>query len=119
MTIPPLVRKEYQDNVLILNVAAFTFIDLEMDVYKRKERLEERKETPLLELLEDLGGWPMLSSSREGWTPIRLHWVELMARLRLFNNDIFFSMWVGPDGKKSDSHVIQVNKQFNILFIYF
>lgn len=43
------------------------------------------------------------------WSPsTNLHWVDVMSRLRLFNNDILVSMWVGPDGKNSESHIIQV-----------
>ena len=68
--------------------------------------LEERKEKPLLQLLDDFGGWPILSAD---WNATHVdHWVDVMARLRLYNNDIFISLWVGPDGKDSDSHIIQV-----------
>ncbi len=69
-------------------------------------KLEERKEAPLLQLLQDLGGWPMLSTetSTNG-----LHWIDLMSRLRLYNNDILISMWIGPDGKNSETHIIQVS----------
>ena len=79
----------------------------------------------------------MLSSN---WTPSsNLHWVDVMSRLRLFNNvclisfppivvvviqsvfflllkDILVSMWVGPDGKDSESHIIQVREFYCLLF---
>ena len=34
--------------------------------------------------------------------------------LRLYNNDILISLWVGPDGKNSDQYVVQVirNERF-------
>ena len=70
--------------------------------------LEERREEPLLELLADLGGWPMITTT--GWNATadhRFQWLDLMARLRLYNNDVLISMWVGPDGKQSTSHIVQ------------
>lgn len=74
------------------------------------DKLEERGKAPLLQLLQDLGGWPILSTSTEEWSSDGTNWVDLMARLRLYNNDIFISMWVGPDGRNSDSHVIQLDQ---------
>lgn len=72
----------------------------------RTALLEELKEKPLLRLLDDLGGWPILSADWNVTEPF--HWVDVMAQLRLYNNDILISMWVGPDGKDSDSNIIQV-----------
>lgn len=69
------------------------------------EVLEERKESPLLELLDRLGGWPIINSN---WEQSDFDWLELMAQLRLYNNDILISEWVGPDIKNSDEYVIQV-----------
>lgn len=51
------------------------------------------------------------------WSPSgNLHWIDVMSRLRLFNNDILVSMWVGPDGKNSESHIVQVNFFFKFYF---
>ena len=33
-----------------------------------------------------------------------------MSQLRLYNNDILVSLWVGPDGKNSDQYIVQVLK---------
>lgn len=74
------------------------------------EVLEERGARPLLELLEKLGGWPVLM---DNWDQSEFDWIWLMAQLRLYNNDVLISEWVGPDIKNSDEYIIQVN-----LFIY-
>lgn len=74
-------------------------------MYVIPEILEQRAEMPLLELLEQLGGWPMLQPD---WDSSQFDWVLLMAQLRLYNNDILISEWVGPDIKNSDKYIIQV-----------
>ena len=33
--------------------------------------------------------------------------VQLVGKLRLYNNDILVSLWVGPDGKNSDQYIVQ------------
>ena len=35
--------------------------------------------------------------------------LQLVSKLRLYNNDILVSLWVGPDGKNSDQYIVQVN----------
>lgn len=74
-------------------------------MYVIPEILQQRAELPLLELLEQLGGWPMLQPD---WDSSQFDWVLLMAQLRLYNNDILISEWVGPDIKNSDEYIIQV-----------
>ncbi|XP_045772203.1 neprilysin-4-like isoform X1 [Maniola jurtina] len=69
--------------------------------------LKRRGHQPLLDLLDLLGGWPILKS---GWTGKDFDWLELMAKLRLYNNDILISEWVGPDIKNSDEFVIQFDQ---------
>lgn len=69
--------------------------------------LEERREKPLLVLLESLGGWPMIDPN---WKAENFDWIVLMANLRLYNNDILISEWVGPDIKNSDEYVIQFDQ---------
>lgn len=70
------------------------------------EILEQRMETPLMDLLENLGGWPILKSN---WDPEKFDWLDLVAQLRLYNNDVLISESVGPDIKNSDQYVIQVD----------
>lgn len=62
-------------------------------------------ERPLIQLLDQLGGWPIL---RPDWDPDKFDWLLLTAQLRLYNNDVLISEWVGPDIKDSDKYVIQV-----------
>lgn len=69
--------------------------------------LQQRAHQPLLDLLDTLGGWPILSPD---WDASKFDWLELMAQLRLYNNDILLSEWVGPDIKNSDEFVIQFDQ---------
>jgi hypothetical protein len=60
---------------------------------------------PLLDMLEKLGGWPVLQPD---WDSSQFDWVLLMAQLRLYGQDIFISETVGPDIKNSDKYIVQV-----------
>ncbi|XP_013143777.1 PREDICTED: endothelin-converting enzyme 1-like isoform X1 [Papilio polytes] len=71
------------------------------------EILEKRGHQPLLDLLNLLGGWPILNQQ---WNSSTFDWLELMAKLRVYNNDILISEWVGPDIKNSDEFVIQFDQ---------
>ncbi|XP_047024708.1 neprilysin-4-like isoform X1 [Helicoverpa zea] len=71
------------------------------------EILEKRGHQPLIDLLNLLGGWPILNPL---WNGSSFDWLELMAKLRLYNNDILISEWVGPDIKNSDEFVIQFDQ---------
>ncbi|XP_014211901.1 neprilysin-4-like isoform X2 [Copidosoma floridanum] len=71
------------------------------------EILEKRGERPLLELLDELGGWPIL---RPDWDSESFDWITLAAQLRLYNNDILIAEWVGPDTKNSDEYIIQFDQ---------
>lgn len=83
----------------------FTFSNFKLKV-GTLETIDERKESPLLNILNEMGGWPLLGSNQ---TTNYTHWVDVMAKLRLLNNDVLISMWIGPDGKNSEHHVIQVS----------
>lgn len=72
------------------------------------ELLEARGVAPLVELLRKLGGWPVLDPA--GWDDRGFDWLHLVAQLRLYNNDILISEWVGPDVKNSDQYVIQLDQ---------
>lgn len=69
------------------------------------ETLHKRGATPLLELLVALGRWPIID---DAWDETQFDVVWLMAQLKLFNNDILISEWVGPDIQNSDEYIIQV-----------
>ncbi|XP_031625441.1 neprilysin-4-like [Contarinia nasturtii] len=72
------------------------------------EILEQRQLTPLYALLETLGGWPVLDGDK--WDASKFNWLELAAKLRLYNNDVFIMQWVGPDIKNSNENVIQFDQ---------
>ncbi|KYM79518.1 Endothelin-converting enzyme 1 [Atta colombica] len=71
------------------------------------EILEQRMERPLIRLLDQLGGWPIL---KPNWDPDKFDWLRLTAQLRLYNNEVLISEWVGPDIKNSDKYVIQFDQ---------
>jgi len=77
------------------------------------DTIERRGEVPLLTLLSELGGWPVLEGDK--WNSSAFDWVDLIGRLRLFNNDILLSLWVGPDGKNSDQYIVQFDQSDLVL----
>ena len=68
--------------------------------------INSRGETPLMTLLDDLGGWPVLEG--RAWRETEFDFVTLMAKLRLLNNRVLISQWVGADDKNSSQNIIQV-----------
>lgn len=71
------------------------------------ELLEKRGIQPVLDLIDNLGGWPVLDPD---WSATNFDWLNLTSRLRLYNNDIFLVEWIGPDIKNSDENVIQFDQ---------
>lgn len=71
------------------------------------ELLERRGIAPLLEFLDELGGWPALNDK---WTGAEFDWLNLTATLKRYNNDILIVQWVGSDIKNSNSNVIQFDQ---------
>lgn len=57
------------------------------------EILEQRNLEPLHRLLRALGGWPVLDGDK--WDASKFDWLELAAKLRLYNNDVLINQWVG------------------------
>ncbi|XP_044765942.1 neprilysin-4 [Coccinella septempunctata] len=72
-----------------------------------QNKVRERGNSPLLKLLEELGDWPIL---KKEWKESEFDIVWLMAQLRLFNNDILISEWVGPDLKNSEEYIIHLDQ---------
>lgn len=69
--------------------------------------LKKRGIKPLIHLLDSFGGWPVLDPN---WNEEKFNWINLTARLRLYNNDIFIVQWIGPDLKNSDQNIIQLDQ---------
>ncbi|CAB4057310.1 MMEL1 [Lepeophtheirus salmonis] len=71
------------------------------------DQIEKLRHYPLLQLLKNLGGWPVLD---ENWNSDKFDWIETIAKLRLFNNDILVAVWIGPDGEKSENNIVQFDQ---------
>jgi membrane metallo-endopeptidase-like protein 1 len=69
------------------------------------DRIEERGDVPLRDLLRDLGGWPVLDPN---WDETAFDPTEVMAKLRLYNNRVLINQWVSSDDKNSGVNIIQV-----------
>lgn len=76
-----------------------------MQIFSFLETIRKRGALPLIELLDIFGGWPVLNPD---WNEEEFDIIQLMAKLRLYNNDILVSEWIGPDIKNSDEYIIQV-----------
>eukprot|EP00095_Tigriopus_kingsejongensis_P001687 maker-scaffold1658_size31987-snap-gene-0.9 protein:Tk01687 transcript:maker-scaffold1658_size31987-snap-gene-0.9-mRNA-1 annotation:"endothelin-converting enzyme 1" len=72
------------------------------------ELIQHRREEPLLKLLNELGGWPVLMG--DAWDEASFNWIETITQLRQYNNDILVAIWVGPDGKDSDDYIVQFDQ---------
>ncbi|KAH1023619.1 neprilysin-4 isoform X2 [Dendroctonus ponderosae] len=72
-----------------------------------KEKIDKRGEKPLKKLLEGLGGWPLASPE---WNKDDFDLMWVLSRLRLLNNDILISQWIGPDIKDSNKHIIHIDQ---------
>ncbi|XP_063928454.1 neprilysin-4 isoform X2 [Zophobas morio] len=72
-----------------------------------EERLKQRGEKPLMKLLDDLGGWPIIQPD---WDDTSFQVEELMANLKLYNNDILIMEWIGPDIINSKNYIIQIDQ---------
>lgn len=89
------------------NVDAITKAKYLYESCMNYEIIENKGHQPLEKLLDELGGWPIITP---GWNDSRFDWVELMAKLRLYNNDILISEWVGPDMINSNEFVLHLDQ---------
>ena len=67
--------------------------------------IDERDLDPVYVLVEELGGWPITGSQ---WKEEEFDLIELLVKLRLYNNKILLDQWVGPDDKNSEVNIVQV-----------
>lgn len=63
---------------------------------------------PIKGLLDDLGGWPVVLGS--SWQPDRVDIMELIVKLRHYNNKILIDQWVSSDDKNSEVNIIQLDQ---------
>lgn len=69
--------------------------------------IEKRGIEPLKVLLDSLGGWPLLDPN---WDEKKFDWLELVANLRRYNNDILIVEYVSADIQNSNMNIIQFDQ---------
>lgn len=65
-------------------------------------------DTPLLRVIDKLGGWPVTDSA---WHSDRAIDLEILLAVikRNFTLGVLIEEWVGPDDRNSQNHIIQVS----------
>ena len=73
----------------------------------KNKTIEDRKGTPLLNLMRDIGGWSI--SNRTGlWDQTKWSLQTAMEKMKVYG--VLFSFFVGEDDKNSSRNIIQVSK---------
>ncbi|XP_066145101.1 neprilysin-4-like isoform X2 [Euwallacea fornicatus] len=72
-----------------------------------EELINRRGCRPLLDTIEELGGWPLLKSNR---TESGYDLFMLLARLRLLNNNVLISQWIAPDMKNAKQYIVHIDQ---------
>lgn len=73
-------------------------------------RIEEKGIKPLLDILDTLGGWPVLRG--DDWNADSWSWVKSVKDFRMqgYSTDYFFDFSVGTDLKNSTRRIIDVGE---------
>jgi membrane metallo-endopeptidase-like protein 1 len=71
-------------------------------------QIVEVSDTPLLSVIEKLGGWPVTDSA---WDQNKVIDLEILLAVikRNFTLGVLVEEWVGPDDRDSREHIIQVH----------
>lgn len=70
---------------------------------------------PIKSLLRELGGWPVVMGNE--WKEEDVDLIDLIVKLRLYNNKILIDQWVSADDKNSKVNIIQVNElSYSVVF---
>lgn len=73
------------------------------------ESIEKRGEEPLYQLLNQLGGWPLLDG--EEWNGSRWSWTDTVARMKLLGVGLDFIVEISvlPDFQNSSKRIVYVS----------
>ncbi|KAK3609653.1 hypothetical protein CHS0354_035937 [Potamilus streckersoni] len=75
------------------------------------EKLDELGTNTIMPFIEELGGWPVLGSSRGGWNQKNFNFEDLMIKVRRYtNSEPLMDMSVGQDDKNPDKHAVFVDQ---------
>ena len=70
---------------------------------------------PLLTLLSDFGGWPMIDKT---WDESNFNLQTLLKNLTLINSHNLFSLFVDIDDKDNTNHILKVSLQYTVESTY-
>lgn len=71
--------------------------------------INERGLEPAFNLLNELGGWPVTEREPK-WSEDSFNLIDLMIKLRFYNNKILVDQWVSADDKNSEVNIIQIDQ---------
>ncbi|CAG2104773.1 unnamed protein product [Medioppia subpectinata] len=73
--------------------------------------IEKVGNTPILMVLESLGGWPVLSGA-DGWDESKFDWLQMLIEFRKlgFSHDILMDLSVTPDFRNNTQHIIDLDQ---------
>ncbi|XP_076451583.1 neprilysin-1-like [Babylonia areolata] len=63
---------------------------------------------PIKKLVEELGGWPVVEGA--AWRDDDVNLMDLIIKLRHYNNKILIEQWVSADDKNSEVNIIQLDQ---------
>ena len=66
---------------------------------------------PIQALLAELGGWPVVLG--ESWGEDDISLMDLIIKLRHYNNKILIEQWVSADDKNSTVNIIKVRRVYS------
>lgn len=71
--------------------------------------IEKRDLSPLITLLDELGGWPVVKGDH--WFEDAFDWVEMIKRFRYVGLDtqVIFSLYLEPDLKNTSKRILYVS----------
>ncbi|XP_046579512.1 neprilysin-1-like [Haliotis rubra] len=71
-------------------------------------QVERVGDTPLREVLDSLGGWPLIDAT---WDPSTFDLELLLGKLRgKYNAPVLMDIWVGADDKNSSVNILQIDQ---------